>query len=95
MKYRVFYAPPHAMARSFLSGGIDQVIDPTGYTEVVTTEARGLEELFRAMNVVDGDELPMKLQCRSMSVGDVAVEEDGTAWLCGMFGWNLVSFDPK
>ena len=42
------------------------------------------------MNVVNGDpevELPIRLKCRSMSVGDVYLE-DGQAFLCASVGWE-------
>jgi len=47
-----------------------------------------LEEAFRQMNVVDGDELPTKLGVRSMMNGDVILDEDGDVWFLGVVGWE-------
>lgn len=35
-----------------------------------------LEEIFRDNNVVDGDELPVQKETRSLSVGDVVVKHE-------------------
>lgn len=51
-------------------------------------EAQDLEDLFRKMNVVDGTELPVELKVRSMSVGDVAIDGKGVAWMCMIAGWE-------
>ncbi len=51
-----------------------------------------IEEAFRMMNVVDGDELPTKLKVRSMMVGDVVVDDDGVAWFCAGVGWEKTSW---
>lgn len=54
----------------------------------------GLAEVFRRMNVVDGNELPTKLGVRSMSVGDVVtiIGLDGVrrAYICNPVGWEEV-----
>jgi hypothetical protein len=49
-----------------------------------------LEALFRAFNVVEGNELPARLGIRSMSVGDVVLW-DGQAWMCLGTGWDNLS----
>lgn len=51
-----------------------------------------LEEVFRLMNVVDGDELPVQLKKRSMMSGDVVVDEDGDVWFCAFSGWERASW---
>jgi hypothetical protein len=58
-----------------------------------TDKAEALEELFRRFNVVTGDpetEDAVRLKCRSMSVGDIVVLEDGTRWLCASIGWQEI-----
>lgn len=62
------------------------LLDSERYTYITSTNA---EDVFRVMNVVTGEdfELPNKLGCRSMSVGDIYVEgKDG--YLCAPVGWT-------
>ena len=47
-----------------------------------------LEDVFRQMNVVDGTELPTKLHVRSMSCGDIAIDELDGVWFCAASGWE-------
>lgn len=66
-----------------------QALDPARYEFKVSTDA---EDIFRVMNIVTGDpeiELPLKLRCRSMSVGDIYVE-DGKAFFCAPAGWTEI-----
>jgi hypothetical protein len=49
-----------------------------------------LEYIWRQMNVVDGTELPITLKCRSMSVGDIAIDIDGQGWIVASVGWEKV-----
>jgi len=62
-------------------------------------EARTLDSVFHILNQ---DEGPLTTQERqdfirekqvhtSMSVGDVAVDEAGEAWVCASLGWERVS----
>lgn len=54
-------------------------------------------EVFRAMNAVDGSEIEQHLQefgVRSMSVGDIAITEEGS-FLCDRVGWLNMMDDPK
>lgn len=78
-----------------------QNLNPDQYHHVVTlgpdvlAAAPGLDmrdRAHRAMNAVDGDdfEQPKKLNLRSMSVGDVLIDEDGKGWLCAPAGWDEV-----
>ena len=53
-----------------------------------TKDAPSLEDIFRQMNCVDGDELCCQLKVRSMMPGDVVVDEDGDVWFCGAAGWE-------
>jgi len=59
------------------------------YTFITTMKDEvTLDEAFRLMNVVNGDELPMTLKVRSMMTGDVIVDEDGDVWYCSAIGWT-------
>lgn len=51
------------------------------------TDRTALEEIWRDNNVVDGDELPVRHQVRSLSVGDF-VTVLGEAWTVEIFGWT-------
>ncbi len=50
--------------------------------------------IFRIMNMVDEDDLPGKIGCRSMSVGDM-LEVDGDFWQCKNTGWALEIINLK
>ena len=68
-------------------------VDPKDYEFVVTWEFDSVEDAFRRMNVVDGDEdyeLPLQLGVRSMSSGDVLVDEAGRGHYCAPVGWVSV-----
>jgi hypothetical protein len=63
-------------------------MEVTKFERVAVVEAEDKEDLFRKMNVVDGDELPVQLRVRSMSPGDVARDlTTGEVWLCDLVGW--------
>lgn len=83
MKYTVFYANTLGY-----SSGTPDSVPLSVYKKVATLDASDLEVVFRRMNVVDGDELPVKLKIRSLSVGDVVVDETGAAYYCAMVGWK-------
>lgn len=53
------------------------------------TTVQTFEKIFRLMNRVDGNasELPDKLECRSMSVGDMIEIESGF-YECSRNGWQ-------
>jgi hypothetical protein len=72
------------------------------YVKVREVEANNLEALFIKMQ---GEEwsphgearehiLSLGLHHTSMSVGDVAVEDDGKAWQCDILGWREVAGEP-
>ncbi len=88
MKYTVYYRVKIGLTST------PSVISPEHYEEVGTVEAENLGHLFRIMNVVDGSEfeMPRKLGCRSMSVGDVAVDGAGTNHYCDSIGWAKVTW---
>lgn len=63
-------------------------MEVTKFERIAVVEAADLEDLFRKMNVVDGDELPVELKVRSMCAGDVARDMmTGDVWLCDLAGW--------
>jgi len=86
--FRVLYA--RSMRESYPWHGCPASVKLTDYDEVATVEAPDLDALFREMNAVDGDETCCKLRVRSMSVGDVAVDDVGQAHFCASAGWDLV-----
>lgn len=89
-KYQVWYKK----SPNFLAA--PKLVDLSEYTKVATVEATSTGEVFRMMNAVDGSELCCKLGVRSMSVGDVLVEERpdgrfGRAMACDPVGWKEVN----
>lgn len=75
--------------RDFVSSASASV-PASNYKHVVSLDATDLEDLFRRMNVVDGSdiEMPRRLRCRSMSVGDIAIDTQGKAHFCASAGWE-------
>lgn len=96
MVKKVYYRTPEAFLRDPLALGCpDCGPDKSDY--VLVTEVDSLfneDEIFRMMNVVDGDELPVRLGVRSMSVGDVIVDETGRALFCAGAGWEATLWRP-
>src|SRR5579885_408276 len=90
MKYIVFYRTDEAFRDAYRTNTDN--IDPAHYYVVGRVEASDLEDLFRRMNYVDGSEVEYvgrgKLEVRSLSVGDVALDEQGVAHLCASVGWE-------
>lgn len=76
----VFYAP------SFDVRSVEAV-NPNLYRYIASLEA---DDIFRVMNVVEEGDLPLQLRCRSMSVGDVYVENN-EAFLCASCGWKKLT----
>lgn len=88
MSYTVFY-------RSKFSATFDvpATLDKGAYKEVTTLEASDLEDVFRQMNVVHGDELPIQLKTRSLSVGDAVLDNvTGVLYYCAPIGWQKASW---
>lgn len=88
MSKQVFYlnAPQHQAVDVIQAGG---KLDLKLYEFVAETDE---EDVFRAMNVVNGDELPARRGLRSMSVGDVYL--DGEAgYFCLPSGWYELARD--
>lgn len=59
---------------------------------VLDNSAPHLEAIYRMMNVISGNELPVRLGIRSMTAGDVIVDEDGTVWFAGASDWEETSW---
>jgi hypothetical protein len=89
MKYKVY----HAKNPTFGFG--DKPAFPEAYDKVATVECKGIEDVFRATNHIDSNWMTnpevierAKCDCRSTSVGDVVVDEDGNKMYCAMVGWE-------
>ena len=67
---------------------------PDGFKKVAVVDADNIDEVFRITNHIDeawyGNPEVKELfdKGRSTSVGDVVVEENGTAHYCAAFGWE-------
>lgn len=88
MKYEVYYNQ-NTRDAYFMKPAFSKEV----HSKVAELEADNVEEVFRRMNVVDGDpeyELPIKLEIRSMMVGDVVIDENGDKLFCAKFGWEKV-----
>lgn len=86
---------PNYLARSWEPGDPIEAV----YCYVTLHEPDGpagdvavmLRRIYRENNAVDGWELNVKAQERSLSVGDVvliATAEQATAWACAPVGWS-------
>lgn len=90
---KVYYRTYEAMMKNpFAFSAPEEGLVKDDYTFVAELGDVFLEEVFRQMNIVDGDELPVKLKVRSMSSGDVVVDEDGEVWYCAGAGWEKTSW---
>lgn len=102
MEYRIYYAkqlPTPLSARAFLK---DYAFVPgEKHAYIRTVEAEGLGEVYHRMQGCiwspRGEARPIieaaGVSHTSMSVGDVAVDEDGQAWVCASVGWEKVASD--
>ena len=59
------------------------------YKYIATLDCKSVGETFGLMNVVNGDELPTLIKCRSMCVGDI-VSMDGKFHICLGCGWGVL-----
>lgn len=86
--YRVFYNTASARSGLPTMKNISIDIISEKYKEIALVETESLDTLFREMNVVEGDELPVKLKIRSMSVGDIVLNVvTDKASYCAATGW--------
>jgi hypothetical protein len=90
---KVYYRTAEAIAESPLAFvAPEDGLYKENYEFVTELGDVSLEEVFRLMNVVDGDELPVELKVRSMMCGDVVVDEDGDVWYVAGAGWEETSW---
>ena len=87
MTHKVFYAKSLRNVPS----QAPETVSPDDYQQVAEVSG-DLEEVFRQMNAVDGNELCCQLRVRSMSVGDIAVDAAGVAHYCQGAGWGRTTF---
>lgn len=90
-KFCIWYRSSAHFATSY--GVTTENVDPSHYDQLGQAEASDLEDLFRKMNCVDGSDEELvgrgkQFQARSMSVGDVAIDEQGNGHLCSIVGWR-------
>jgi hypothetical protein len=68
--------------------------DPEGslYDYVTSFQSEELEDIFRRMNAVDGDERCCEIGVRSMMVGDIAITTTGHGgFICAAASWGRIS----
>lgn len=66
----------------------------SNYSYIALVRTSSLDNLFREMNIVDGNELPLQLRCRSMIVGDIVIDPKAEkGWVCDMIGWKELDAD--
>ena len=93
IRYRVLYRE----AGRDVPVAAPAVVSRARYREIGLIEAVDLEDLFRDMNAVEGNETCCKMKVRSMSVGDVAIDTrvgHGVAYYCASYGWRPVGLVP-
>ena len=90
MKFEVY----HAVEPTFGFG--PKLVFPTDYEKVALIEAEDIGDTFRITNHIEHDwttnpeVIKVYGRCRSTSVGDVMVNEDGTKFYCDMVGWKEI-----
>ena len=103
MKYQVWYMRPEFFRNGIMGvkwlkehGALPYKSNlGTTHVHLMERSARGLEDLWIAMQgenwSPNGEARSLikdkGLQHTSMSVGDIAVDEKGTAWIVDQFGW--------
>lgn len=55
----------------------------------VELEADSIEDVYAQLNHGSGQELK-GYTGRSLSVGDVVIDDENTAWMCDSFGWSAL-----
>lgn len=90
---KVYYRTDEAFARNPLAfSAPEEGLERDDYEFVTELGDVSLEEAYRLMNIVTGDELPVKLKVRSMSCGDVVIDEELQVWFCAGTGWEQASW---
>lgn len=94
MIFQVMYAKDEFFSQETFAAmvGSHSILDRSHFRFIANVEAVAMGQVFQLMNVVEGTELPTKLGCRSMSVGDLAIRADGTIFQCAAAGWAEVAF---
>jgi len=87
-KFIIFYAK----SLRYAPYQTPETSNPLDYRKVGEVEVESLGEVFRVMNAVDGTELCCQMGVRSMSMGDIAVDEDGVAHYCAATSWGETRF---
>lgn len=100
MKYKVY----HAHDIGSILNKVPESFCPDDYMLVAEVECLDDEDVFRATNHINSDwtlnpevtHRPRPLdRCRSTSVGDVIINEDGVALYCAGCGWETLSMSTK
>ena len=60
------------------------------YVKVSVIEADNIDQAFEIGNIGPESAIERLHKMRSVSVGDVVVDEDGDAYLCDSFGWKKI-----
>jgi hypothetical protein len=100
MKFTIYYEKPLEQRRPDLlvtARETPETVKRSDFSKITELEAEDLEVVFRRMNVVDGSdiELPQKLKCRSLSVGDVVEDSTGAPHYCASIGWVPVTWGAE
>lgn len=90
MKYDIYYQDPYQCQLTA------RLLPREFYTKVATVDLKSAEAVFEQMNHIDGTQLISKMYppLRSMSVGDIVVDENGVAQMCASAGFQPVKFKP-
>ncbi len=91
MKFQVYYRTDDEFRNAHKVN--TKNINPVHYNRVGRVAAFDLNELFRRMNCVDGSDFELvgrgkQFEVRSMSAGDVVIDEEGRGYLCNSMGWG-------
>lgn len=93
MTFRVYYYKPDASVMMKIVSRVCRApskIDGDDYYEVGVVTADDLDQLFDLMN---NSTFTFNMNCRSMSVGDLAIDEStGKTFYCAGNGWKETSF---
>lgn len=81
------------------SFGSESHVFPDEYSLVATVDSENLDKVFTLTNTIDhpwwNNEGVTKEfvgeGCRSTSVGDVVIREDGTKYICESIGWSEIT----
>ena len=63
------------------------------YEHVANYKGNDLEGCFHSMNTWDDDKVEVVGRCHSLSVGDICVLQNGTAFMVAPMGFNQINFE--